>query len=404
MIRTCTLLIVSFLVVAGSSALAIDVRNVTFQTKTAGKVEFSHKVHMAQKDMAGNCKACHDAIFSIKKKTRYTMADMDKGRSCGACHNAKKAFGLKDCARCHQTREIVYKVKATGPTHFSHKSHIALSPDCTTCHPALFAAGKNKRASMSDMEKGKSCGACHNGKKAFGIDSCTTCHPVKDITFKVKETGPTLFSHTKHIAAYRCENCHTELYATKKQAKPVSMADMNKGKSCGACHDGKKAFPIKNCAGCHPVKDITFKVNQTGPTLFSHAKHLEAYQCGDCHTKLYPTTRSPKPVSMAEMEKGASCGACHNGKDATALKSCSTCHPTKELTFEVKDAGNSPFSHKLHGGMYACGDCHTSIYATERSKTRISMQEMESGKSCGACHEGKTAFSVKTKCEACHKM
>jgi c(7)-type cytochrome triheme protein len=182
------------------------------------------------------------------------------------------------------------------------------------------------------------------------------------------------------------------------------MAEMNKGKSCGACHDGKKAFTVKNCATCHPVHDITFKVRETGPTLFSHAKHIEAYQCGDCHTRLYPTSRRTKPVSMADMGKGLSCGACHNGKDASPLKTCSTCHPTKELSFEVKDAGNVTFSHKTHGGLFSCSECHVSIYAPVRNTSKVSMKEMESGKSCGACHEGKSAFSVKDKCEACHKM
>jgi len=32
------------------------------------------------------------------------------------------------------------------------------------------------------------------------------------------------------------------------------------------------------------------------------------------------------------------------------------------------------------------------------------MKAMESGKSCGACHDGKTAFSVKGDCAKCHKQ
>jgi c(7)-type cytochrome triheme protein len=30
------------------------------------------------------------------------------------------------------------------------------------------------------------------------------------------------------------------------------------------------------------------------------------------------------------------------------------------------------------------------------------MDEMEKGKSCGACHDGKTAFTVKENCDTCH--
>jgi c(7)-type cytochrome triheme protein len=28
---------------------------------------------------------------------------------------------------------------------------------------------------------------------------------------------------------------------------------------------------------------------------------------------------------------------------------------------------------------------------------------MEKGRSCGACHDGKAAFSVKANCASCHK-
>jgi c(7)-type cytochrome triheme protein len=31
------------------------------------------------------------------------------------------------------------------------------------------------------------------------------------------------------------------------------------------------------------------------------------------------------------------------------------------------------------------------------------MKQMEKGKSCGACHDGKKAFSVKGECAKCHK-
>jgi c(7)-type cytochrome triheme protein len=32
---------------------------------------------------------------------------------------------------------------------------------------------------------------------------------------------------------------------------PVTHADMEKGRYCGACHDGKKGFALDDCAACH---------------------------------------------------------------------------------------------------------------------------------------------------------
>jgi c(7)-type cytochrome triheme protein len=71
-----------------------------------------------------------------------------------------------------------------GKVTFLHVSHMGSRPDCTRCHPKLFsivkrAAGKpapGGRITHANMEKGRQCGACHNGKAAFGFDDCTACH------------------------------------------------------------------------------------------------------------------------------------------------------------------------------------------------------------------------------------
>jgi len=34
----------------------------------------------------------------------------------------------------------------------------------------------------------------------------------------------------------------------------------------------------------------------------------------------------------------------------------------------------------------------------------VTMEQMEQGASCGACHDGGTAFTVKENCETCHNM
>jgi c(7)-type cytochrome triheme protein len=70
-----------------------------------------------------------------------------------------------------------------GTVTFSHPTHVdERQPGCTGCHPALFsileqprplAAGALRHARM---ERGAECGACHDGKAAFGLDNCTMCH------------------------------------------------------------------------------------------------------------------------------------------------------------------------------------------------------------------------------------
>lgn len=74
-----------------------------------------------------------------------------------------------------------------------------------------------------------------------------------DITLK-NSKGDVVFSHDTHVegATLACTDCHDKLFLNKGQHKKATMKEMQKGKSCGACHNGKKAFSVKgNCAKCH---------------------------------------------------------------------------------------------------------------------------------------------------------
>jgi len=70
-----------------------------------------------------------------------------------------------------------------GKVTFNHVSHVdEAAPSCTSCHPKAFsilkagATADGKPITHAAMDKGASCGACHNGKKSFGFDDCTLCH------------------------------------------------------------------------------------------------------------------------------------------------------------------------------------------------------------------------------------
>jgi len=228
---------------------------------------------------------------------------------------------------------------------------------------------------------------------------------LKDVTYTTTDAGKVVFSHKTHLQKksrttpnFSCKACHDSGHEKSTHA---AMADMEKGKSCGACHNGKQAFALAKCTQCHKVRDITYKVKETGPVLFSHTGHLRDMQCNSCHNRLFKTGGSGK-FSMAEMEKGKSCGACHNGKKTFAVSDCVKCHPVREMTYAVKDAGDVLFSHKFHIGMYSCAECHPRLYLPGKGNSAVSMAGMEEQKSCGACHDGKSAFTVKENCEKCH--
>lgn len=60
------------------------------------------------------------------------------------------------------------KVVFNGSTHAKDK--------CNVCHPAMWKMVKGEKMTMAEMKAGKKCGACHNGKKSFGLKDCAKCH------------------------------------------------------------------------------------------------------------------------------------------------------------------------------------------------------------------------------------
>ena len=61
--------------------------------------------------------------------------------------------------------------------------------------------------------------------------------------------GKVVFAGTTHAKA-KCNACHPALFKMKKGAAAMTMKDMDAGKFCGACHDGTKAFSVKDAAKC----------------------------------------------------------------------------------------------------------------------------------------------------------
>src|SRR6185369_10380867 len=183
---------------------AKETKDIPFTFKNAEPVIFSHDLHLEK--YKNNCKICHNAIFNIKQKKKYTMAEMEATKSCGACHTGVKAFSIKDekfCTRCHKgkPRAVTFKVKGAPEVAFSHDAHVS--------------------------KAGLSCRSCHDGKI---------------ITGKLKGVADAVFSHQVHIGMFKCPDCHTKVFQYKAGSTKATMASMEKGKSCGTCHNGKDAF------------------------------------------------------------------------------------------------------------------------------------------------------------------
>ena len=78
---------------------------------------------------------------------------------------------------------------------------------------------------------------------------------MKTVEFDGKGAGKVVFDGATHKAkGLGCKDCHPALFAMKKGGAVLTMKDMEAGKNCGACHNGTKAFGVKDaasCAKCH---------------------------------------------------------------------------------------------------------------------------------------------------------
>ena len=71
------------------------------------------------------------------------------------------------------------------------------------------------------------------------------------LDFYLKGPNPmfdAFFPHSTHLQWMGCESCHPAVF--KYRDNEISMAAINKGEYCGACH-GKVAFAATNCKRCH---------------------------------------------------------------------------------------------------------------------------------------------------------
>ena len=196
------------------------------------------------------------------------------------------------------------------PVAFSHWVH-RRRYTCRVCHGELNFAMQTNTTDMNDakIRKGEYCGACHNGRIAFGISeqTCRICHTgnigSSDARFKELQgfpkarygdqinwvealqnglikpkqsifdpdfvpipfekdlrldldfrTGKThaIFPHQKHTEWLDCADCHPDIFSIRKKGtKYVRMDAIKKGLFCGVCHLSV-AFPIQDCKRCHP--------------------------------------------------------------------------------------------------------------------------------------------------------
>jgi c(7)-type cytochrome triheme protein len=209
-----------------------------------------------------------------------------------------------------------------------------------------------------------------------------------------------------------CFRCHAyQKFSSAQKGEFSHQLHKNTGYHCNQCHnfrwhkDMSMIVKWDVCGDCHSRMPIVF--NKTAlPSKFSHELHSKRSGCKGCHTSIFPMKAGAVQVSMQDLGKGLYCGACHDGKKAFSSSECSKCHNMagfdKDLGYKTEGMGAVLFSHKFHGGAFACKECHPKLFEMKKTQGKMTMDEMNKGRFCGSCHDGNTAASL-TDCNKCHK-
>ncbi len=154
--------------------------------------------------------------------------------------------------------------------------------------------------------------------------------------------------------------------------------------------------------------------------VFRHSTHVALMhnRCLECHPAPFKQLHPDYKGRHAEMNAGRGCGKCHNSKTggtfATDGEACASCHTgggdvdpmAKTLVLPgTKDApGPVWFSHATHVlAAGSCSVCHAQAFAMKASSKPRATGAFHAKEACGACHDGRKAFSVDERCDSCHR-
>ncbi|OGP14073.1 MAG: hypothetical protein A2054_03105 [Deltaproteobacteria bacterium GWA2_55_10] len=217
-------------------------------------VIFPHWVHRINFE----CKACHPALFPMKKTNSITMTPIFEGRLCGECHNGKIAFdAAESCERCHV---------AGRPEEAA-----LLNPKKADIAKVMESSERLKTELNLDLLPNKALPFDKFGNIDWML--LKGAHkPIKslkeapadqtrdnEILFEspMPYVNNIVFRHKPHADLILCSSCHTDIYKEELgSTPPASMTQMAQGQSCGSCH-GKVSFKFADCNRCHskPVSE-----------------------------------------------------------------------------------------------------------------------------------------------------
>lgn len=206
-----------------------------------------------------------------------------------------------------------------APVIFNHWVHRARYT-CRVCHVDLgFAMDANAtQMSEEDNRRGFYCGACHNGRTAFGplvrtatggeARNCDRCH-----SGGLNVPRETSFDALSSALPRGRFGNNIDWEAAELQGK-LKLVDVLPGVTV-----------VRKPMELRPDYSIEAKIEGLPDIIFSHKKHAVWHGCELCHPDIFSVKTGSTKYTMEDVFAGKFCGECH-GSVAFPTLDCQRCH------------------------------------------------------------------------------
>lgn len=219
-----------------------------------------------------------------------------------------------------------------------------------------------------------------------------------------KGLSPVLYPHWMHRMMFECKVCHESIFNMQRWGNQMSHEEIDAGRQCGACHDGKLSFgSTEKCERCHIV-------GRPEAEALHHPEKVDLNKLKQVAEQVGAKWNPEKlPNGKLPLDR-------FQFIDWLALKDAGAFSPLVSLDPKVKDetrdnrilfksssdfVSDVVFDHKIHADWINCASCHPGIFQDQVGANRIRMKDMAGGQFCGHCH-GKVSFTF-ADCLRCHK-
>jgi c(7)-type cytochrome triheme protein len=264
-----------------------------------------------------------------------------------------------------------------GFVTFSHERHRAKVPACATCHARDFKMkrGASGPITLEAKQQGKLCGACHDGKAAFPIEQCDSCHkdtPVAGAPAPPPGKEPGTVAQAPEGPGAECLACHgdKDLKRSARRKEPATSVFVDAASFQSSTHASL------DCVGCHTTATVPHGA-------------LPRVRCTDCHGEV-PDVVGASVHARPKPQEAPSCAGCHGVHDVRPAKSpdvekCAACHGAQVARYRESIHGASRQKGDLEAAT--CSSCHGATHAiVTTSDPRAPTYHLNLPRTCAKCH------------------